>query len=171
MSDKPSLSERLQAHVRRRKGELLRDPWIEAFREGTGIQIGRGDFLSLDATERLRVDFFARVRDRKPAEAVNFPPRPSAALETTLRLIALRNLDTPAVLLHASDEFIGAVTVQASAILDNAFRVWSITRHDLTLCTPTLADGFCLESTHVDLEGTHHSEDIYELTAWGKFVP
>jgi hypothetical protein len=159
------VSEELRIRLRRNRGKYLLPDFKEKLEAALGRPIGDQDFLDLEVSDRLRQQFFARVKSRADAFHWTWTPREEGEMRALVAKVAGLTQDLPAALFHALNDSLGAVIVPAGLALSRVGLLWPVLRQDLCLATLDLSGGFCLEHNHY---GDH---DEWELTAWGPFEP
>jgi hypothetical protein len=143
---------------------------MAALQEASGIVVLKDDVLSLQDTDALRAAFFAKVA-RKDSFRQLWPTTALPEIVTILQNVARQTAGTQVVLLSSVDRDMGAVYVPAEQVLEHAPAVWGIVGEDLCILTPDINEGLCLGREYYNAVGVYVSDGIYELRAWGRFVP
>ncbi len=121
------------------------------------------DFVPLEKTDQLREAFFKMITENEGNTRITWSG--DKTIEVMRIISEIRCPGAKVVVFHQYDKFTGALIVDPKAVLSHVQDIWPIVDQDLSLCTETLDDGFCLEFNHY---GNH---DEYELTTWGFFSP
>lgn len=150
--------------LRQHRGQQLLPEFRSRLATVLGYQLTPTDILDIETTERLRDAFFEKVKHKLGTQGFIWDTSDASDVWSTTADIGSRLAGTKAILFHAVDEYIGAVSVPADSALTKAQEVWWVVQQDLCLCTPDLSDGFCLEFNH------YSDRDEYELTCWGIFA-
>ena len=156
---------RLKMRQRSEKGQQLLPKFKKELENALGATVALDDFLSLGETQSLRGAFFEKVRGATDVQRNFWNTDRSEALWSAVGRASSGVEGMDAILFHHFNEYIGAVVVPVSNVLDNPVQVWGVVEEDLCLCTSELSDGFCLELNHY----AHKIAD-YEVTAWGIFA-
>lgn len=154
----------LQLRVRKGKGRLQQAEFLLKLSEALGMDVPKSAFLGLEETDALREKFFDRVKRAQEVWKSNFRPG-DESLWNRIAIIRDGIGARPVTLLHRKDDVLGGLRLPAASVLARAREVWSVVGGDLSLTSPDLGDGFCLEFNH------YHDHDEYELTVWGGFQP
>lgn len=159
----------LSGAIRKNRARKALPKWIAALQATLGVEIDAKNFLEAEETVELKRAFYNRVKTAdfsnqiewahdKRKDAIRF-------LASCGRRVGRLNI----ILFSSKDTILGAVVVPAAAVLSKAEGVWSLTNEDLSLTTPDLEHGLCLEFNYHDSRGGFVPEGAYLLTLWGIF--
>lgn len=158
--------DRIRIQQRRQKGRLILSNWIRNFKSVCNLSVTADDFLELEETERLKTEFYGKVRDSEQEPSFILKEEFDKLL-TELEELGKQNDGQIVFIFHDMDRFIGALKLNCKVVFEHVNAIWSITKEDLSVVTSDLKNGLCLEKNYYDQYGSYVKEGIYELTAWG----
>jgi hypothetical protein len=155
--------------VRRNRGKLILHQWAKQLSIALGQEVLSEQFLSLVRTDRLKVEFVNRLKERHGVERQNWPIDSLPQLANKLRDLCSHVRLTPVVLFSAVDSYVGAVQMSASPALLNFPAIWKVVEDDFRIATPDLQSGLCVERNYYDIGGTYVKNGALETATWGVF--
>jgi hypothetical protein len=161
----------LDLTLRRNRGILIRSAWVAALRKACDVEVLTEDLMSLEETEKLKKTFFEKVRQREGVVRRHWAKNVFDELASLLRNLSVDVGAMPVVLFSSVDQCIGAVRLPADRVLTHIEAIWKVVEEDLCVTTLNLQHGFCLEFNFYTETGEYRREGVYELTAWGAFLP
>ena len=156
---------------RRSHGAEILAEWIAALEEACGGVVTPANFLPLEETQELKSKFFNKVKNRTAYFYRYWAPQAFNDVEMLLRVLSFDVDQMEVVLFSEVDKYTGAVVLPADRVLANARKVWSVVKEDLSITSPDLQHGMCLEHNFYNESGVYSKEGFYELTAWGALSP
>lgn len=157
------MGEDLHRRLRRHTGRQMVPELRVRLEQALGQPVPETDFLDLEATERLRAEFFDRVRSRHGVTRMTWRASEVQDVWRMAESIGRRMGEARAVLFHWLNRYIGAVVVPVGPTLGRAEEVRRAVREDLCLTSPDLSSGLCLAFDH------YPDRDEWELITWGAF--
>lgn len=148
--------------------------WLAKLAKACNCKVSSENHLSLEETRRLKTAFFQRAEQASQRSTClhHFWPHSNFEnVEALLRDVGISVGQIRVILFSSVDSEIGTVSLPADAVLSNPKAIWDVVEEDLAITTPSLQDGLRLEFNFYSEEGEYIKEGLYELTAWGIFVP
>lgn len=161
---------RLELALRRNRGTQIRPGWLAAIRAACHVDVSEEDLLPLEETEDLKHAFFVALKERC-SYLEHWPASALTEIATLLSIMAADVGSLPIVLFSSVDQYIGALQLPASAVLENSLATWRVVEEDLRFATIDMKSGLCLEFNDYTEIGERIVRDMYELGSWGNFVP
>jgi hypothetical protein len=161
----------LETLLRENKASLIRERWLADLSQATELQTSALSLVDVETTVTLRKTFFQRIKSGSIDLHRYWPKENLADVLSFLSPLA-REIGSEQVTLFSNvDQYLGAVQLPAGPVLRDISRVWKAVGQDLSMTTGSGDDGICLEENYYDSDGNYIREGIYELSAWGLFVP
>lgn len=160
--------ENLRQRLKRAQVQKRAEAWRQSLSSATGYHVSANDHLAANPTNHLKQAFLASLR-QATCQRMNCPCNQRDLLNASLQQLMSDVPNIKVVLFHNLDDAIGAVEIPCHGVLGHPFETWDVVGNDLTIVTPDLSSGLCLEMNYYDLTGEYQTNGVYEVAYWGVF--